>query len=177
MNSKRWIEYFLPAEESREPAFREELSREASIGLRAIGYIGVFTPLLAFALATALTPNVLPRLILWRTLALTAIGVIIIFLSRVASVRRFARVLGALTGFTAATALVVSSLAISRDFPEEDHHLPGNITLVMLVCLAALRLKQETSLSPTASRAGNKYFPWVVMCARQRGSRMAQVHP
>jgi hypothetical protein len=42
---------------------------------------------------------------------------------------------------------VVSSIAISTDLPEEDHHLPGNITLAMLIGVAALPLKPVQALA------------------------------
>jgi two-component system, NtrC family, sensor kinase len=158
MNWQRWTEYFLPADEKREPAFREELSQLAAIGLRAIGCISLFAPILVFALATILRREGLPPLFLWRTLALTAIGAVATLLSFIASVRPFARLLGALTGYMIAITLAVSSIAISRDFPEEDHHLPGHITLVMLVGIAALPVKPlqtlALGLSITASYLG-----------------------
>ncbi len=117
LNWKKWTEYFLPTDEDREPAFREELWRVAAIGLRAIGWIGLFTPILTLAFATLLTPRELSRLLLGRMLALTALGAIILLLSFVVSVRRFARLLGAITGVVAATVVMVSPIPISREFP------------------------------------------------------------
>jgi signal transduction histidine kinase len=46
-----------------------------------------------------------------------------------------------------AMVLIISSVVISRSFPEEYHHLPGHITLVMLVGIAALPLKPFQTLA------------------------------
>src|SRR5262249_7363940 len=139
-------EYFLPTDEDREPSFREELLRLAVVGLRAIGWIGLFTPILTLALATMLTPRGWSKLLLGRMLALTVLGATVLLLSFVASLRRFARLLGGLTGIIAATVLVGSSIAISRELPEEAHHLPAYISLVMLICLATLPLRPLQTL-------------------------------
>jgi signal transduction histidine kinase len=148
MNLKKWTEYFLPSDEERDPAFREELSRLAAIGLRAIGCICLFAPILVFASVSVVRPAGLsPSSILWRTLALIIIGAVVTPLSFIASLRPFARLLGTLTGYTIAMTLILSSIAISRDFPEEDHHLPGHIALVMLVGMAVLPAKPIQTLA------------------------------
>jgi signal transduction histidine kinase len=158
MNWKKWTDHLFPADEEREPAFREVLSQWAVIGLRVIGCIALFAPLLGFASLMLFRPNRLPQLYLWRTLAFMAIGAVATLLSFARPLRPFARLLGALGGYMIAILLVVSSVAISRSFPEEDHHLPGNITLVMLVGIAALPLKPlqtlALGLSITASYLG-----------------------
>ena len=164
MNWKRWTDHFFPRDEEREPAFREELSQLSAIGLRAIGFIGLFAPILIFASAMLLSPS-RPPIYVWRTLALTAIGAVATHLSFKASVRPFARLLGALAGYMIVITLVVTSIAISREFPDEDHHLPGNITLAMLICIAALPLKPlqtlALGLSITASNSVVVFMaPW-----------------
>jgi len=146
MNWRKWAEFFLPNQE-QDPGFRQELERLAAIGLRAIGGIGLFTPLLTLLLAKALTPTAWSNLLPWRMLALTAIGAITMLLSFIPSIRRFARLLGATGAFMAAAVIVITSIPISRDFPEEAHHLPGNITLVMLICITALPLKPVQTLA------------------------------
>jgi signal transduction histidine kinase len=147
MNWKKWTEYFFPLDEKREPAFRQELERVATIGLRAIGGIGLFTPLLTLLLAKALTPTTWSNLLVWRMLALTLLGGIATLLSFIGSIGRFARLLGGMTAFVAAAVIVITSIPIARVFPEEAHHLPGNITLVMLICIAALPLKPVQTLA------------------------------
>jgi signal transduction histidine kinase len=146
MNWKNWTEFFLPTDEDREPAFREEIWRVAAIGLRAIGWIGFLTPTLTLVLAMMLIPRGWSRLLLGRMLALTVLGATILLLSFIASVRRFARLVGALTAFVAAIVVVVSSNTISRNFPEEGHHLPAYITLIMLIAVATLPLKPLQTL-------------------------------
>jgi signal transduction histidine kinase len=147
MDWKKWVEYFLPKDEEREPAFREDLSRLAVIGLRALGCISLLAPILVLALATIIRPDGLPQPFHWRTLALAAMGAFATLLSFVASVRLFARLLGTLFGYMIAMVLIISSVVISRSFPEEYHHLPGHITLVMLVGIAALPLKPFQTLA------------------------------
>ena len=147
MNWKKWIEYFLPAYEEQEPAFHEELSRLAVIGFRTLGCICLFAPILVLVLATIIRPNGLPQPFLWRTLALASMGAVATLLSFIASVRPFTRLLGTLFGYMIAMVLIVSSIVISRVYPEEYHHLPGHITLVLLVGIAALPLKPLQTLA------------------------------
>jgi two-component system, NtrC family, sensor kinase len=147
MNWKKWIEYFLPTDEEREPAFQEQLSRLAVIGFRTLGCIALIAPILVLVLATILRPNGLPQPFLRRTLALIAMGAVATLLSFIASVRPFTRLLGTLFGYMVAMVLTVSSIVISRVYPEEYHHLPGHITLVLLAGIAALPLKPLQTLA------------------------------
>ena len=148
MNWKKWTEYFLPLDEKRDPAFREELERVATIGLRAIGGIGLFTPLLTLLLAKALTPTTWsnPLCMCECSLSLSSAAWRRSFLL-LASIGRVCTSSGRDRRIRGGCGDRDHSIAIARVFPEEAHHLPGNITLVMLICIAALPLKPVQTLA------------------------------
>jgi signal transduction histidine kinase len=83
----------------------------------------------------------------WQSAVIIALGVAALPLSFVPSIRPRARFLGCSVGYLVALTFIVSSVWASSSLPDAVHHVPGNITLVLLVGLAALPLKPLQTLT------------------------------
>ena len=99
MTWKTALELLMPTDEEREPGFREELSRLATIGPRAVGRICLCTPIVACVSAMLLRPERLTQPDLWQIAALTVIGAITTRLSFMGVIRPFSRLLGMFLGY------------------------------------------------------------------------------
>lgn len=133
-------EYLFPCDEKTSPAFREELSWMALTGLRVIGAITLFFPLLVL-LVQLFWPQLYPRHENRIALATMAIGAIVLPLSFRPQIRSWARTLGSFVGLAVAlvTTLVWSDLAAR--YPSSNFQNPAPLVSILMIGVICLPLK------------------------------------
>jgi signal transduction histidine kinase len=139
--------YLFPRDEEKDAAFRTELEGLAVIGLRAISCVCLGASLMVLSSRLVVKNPLSMQLDFWQSAVIIALGAVALPLSLIPSVRPRARLLGSLVGYLVALTFIVSSVWVSRGLPDAVHHVPGNITLVLLVGLAALPLKPLQTLA------------------------------
>ena len=141
MNWRSWNQYLFPQEEKQDPAFRDELSRLSVIGLRAIAAVSVGASLVVRMEGSVWVPELTASSPLWVTASIVFIGVTVGTLSFFSWVKPGARFVGILAGYLIAATLILGILGQSALDTVAEHHIPGDITLVMLVGLGSLPMK------------------------------------
>jgi signal transduction histidine kinase len=145
---RRWRQFLLPRDERSDPAFREEVTRLSGIGLKAIVWICLCAP--SFMLAVTLVLNRLgfqSGLWVWQDFAIMATGLAAApFGSHGSRLRRHARLVGVAVGYCVALVFIVTLVAAPHAFYGAENAVPMNITLVMLVGIAALPLQPMQTL-------------------------------
>jgi len=138
----RWrvlLEYLFPDEEKRDPEFREELDRLAVIGLRIIAGVCIGASLFGIVLCLTLFPELEEIVAIESSLLALLLGLASLALSYWTRARRWARVAGISVGYLVSV-LNMETLMATR--PDDFGLLvPGNVTMIMLVGIAALPLK------------------------------------
>jgi Signal transduction histidine kinase len=131
----------------REPGFRREIQRLSHIGLQVVGgvQIGVAAFMLLARFLVSPDPSTF-RLRLTEGLLVIAIGGLCLVLSRIHWLRPHSRLMAASAGLLVTSVLIWYSLLLSAYDPAADDFIPGQITLVMLVGVAAVPLRPTDTL-------------------------------
>ena len=146
---KKFLTYFLPDEERRDPRFKEELERLSLFGLRIVGGVDIAAPLFTVAVGLAWVPEMQQHFRIAGPLGIFMLGIVTLGLSFWSPVKPFARWLGILNGFFVFVALVYAE----ADVAEPVFVLSGNVTVIMLVGIAALPLQPLHALALGLSMA------------------------
>lgn len=139
--------YLLPGEEQSDPAFRKELTRLSTVGLKAILWVCLGAP--SFMLAVTAILNRVgyqSRLWIWPNLAIIGLGLAAAPFAFVGSLHSWARGAGSFVGYSVALIFMVAAVVAPDDLPGAVNAVPLNITLVMLVGIAALPLRPMQTL-------------------------------
>src|SRR3990172_6319766 len=145
---RRWRQYLLPRDEQSDPAFREEVTRLSGIGLKAIVWICLGAP--SFMLALTWILNRLgyqSGLWVWPDFAIMATGLAAAPFAHLSRLRRHARLVGVAVGYSVVLVFIVTLVTAPDAFPGVENAVPMNITVVMLVGIAALPLQPMQTLS------------------------------
>ncbi len=133
--------YLFPQAEKDE-GFRHELERQSVTGMQVIGWVNIgtaaFLTLARFVVAP--DPATLPMR-LFEGSAIVLLGIAMLLGARSAYAQTRARQLGIAGGFITATVLIWFSLCMCEMAANADDFIPGQVTLVLLVGIAALPLK------------------------------------
>ena len=146
MNWRDWNQYLFPNQEEFDPVFRRELWAVSMTGLRAIAAVSVGAPLSIRLVGIMWVPELIRSSPIWMTVGIVSIGLTAGALSFWSRVNPWARLMGILSGYLVAATLVWGVLEQSYVEAGAEHHIPGNITLVMMVGLAALPMKPVHTL-------------------------------
>jgi hypothetical protein len=146
-----WLErlrrYILPGSVERDPGFRKEIERLGHIGLQVVGGVEIVVSTFMAMAYILLQPD--PELLTLRltlTGVLVTVGLLTLALSRVDRARRYARRLAAASGLSVAAILVWFLLLMTTYDPTADDMIPGQITLVTLVAVAAIPLRPTDTM-------------------------------
>ncbi|HUS08207.1 MAG TPA: ATP-binding protein [Bryobacteraceae bacterium] len=131
----------------RDEEFRHEIQRLSHIGLQVVGgvQIGVAAFMLLARFLVAPDPLTF-RLRLSEGLLVIATGAACLLLSHIRIFYRYSRLLAALAGVFVTGVLIWYSLRLSAFDASADDFIPGQITLVMLVGVAAVPLRPTDTL-------------------------------
>ena len=137
----RFWDYVFVSRVEEDPDFRDELASLASKGLLAIGAVCIGAPLFAMLAGLLGVPEMLEHSALLAICAILTLGAVATALSRWGPARPVSRLFGLAVGYLVG----VSQLWVSLNGPEREmgalHHIPGNVSMVMLVGIAALPLR------------------------------------
>ncbi len=146
----RWArikDFLLPTAE-RDEGFQQEVLRLSHLSLRVIAGVQVGVAAFMFLARLVVAPD--PATLRFRaaqTGVTIVLGVAIFLLARCEWTYPRARWLAIASGLAITTMLVTSSLVLSVEAPEFDSYVPGQITLAMLVAVAAIPLRPLHTLS------------------------------
>lgn len=142
----QWRAYLFPDAEA-DDGFRRELQRQAHLGLKVIGWVNIWTSLFLNAARFVVAPD--PPTVGMRLAeggAVVGIGVTALLLTRITGMRRHARTAGMALGLLTGTVLVWFSLCMCEMTSNADDFIPGQMTLILLVGIAALPLRPAQTL-------------------------------
>ncbi len=141
-------EYLLPGAAELDPNFRREVERLSHLGLRVIGVIEIFMPMLLMAFQVTLMPEPSPAgWLTWRITVLILLGIATSLVARTGWSRPRARLLAVISGWLSAAVLVSSSLMVAEDVSWAGRHIPTMILAVLLVGVAAIPLRPLQTLA------------------------------
>ncbi|MBL8226994.1 MAG: HAMP domain-containing histidine kinase [Bryobacterales bacterium] len=142
-----WRSYLFPGDAEQDEGFRSELTRQAVSGLKIIGAINIAVTLFLLLARFVIErdPGTLPMRVAESTLAVL-LGVASLLIARTKWIEPRARLVGMIFGFLTATVLIWFSLCLCELTADADDFIPGQITMVMLVGIAALPLKPVHSM-------------------------------
>jgi two-component system, NtrC family, sensor kinase len=146
-----WLErirrYILPGSVEKDPGFRQEIERLGHIGLQVVGGVEIGVSIFMSLAYLLLQPD--PELLTLRLLlaaCVISVGVAAIAISRVPALRPYARWLAAASGLMVAAILIWFFLLMGAYDPTADDLIPGQITLVMLVSVAAIPFRPTDTM-------------------------------
>lgn len=147
MWQERIQRYLLPGTIEHDPDFRAEVNRLSHIGLRVIGAIEVIVSSVMVVANLLLDPDpelVRPRIFMGA--AIVCIGLICLGIANIGRLYHKSRVLAMASGLAAVAILVWGMLYMTQYDPTADEFIPGQITLVTLVIVAAIPLRPTDTL-------------------------------
>ena len=141
-----WKRYLLPDAEQRDPALREELTRVAVVGLRAVVFIAVVGIGFMLTVTTILSKlGYLSDVWVWPDLALMGIGLVAVPFWVLPGLRKHARLAVCFMGYGVVLVFIVT--AATASYPGAEHMVVENIFLVMLVAIGAIPLRPLHTLA------------------------------
>ena len=147
----RFWDYILVSRVEQDPDFRDELTSLASRGLLAIGAVCIGAPLFAMLAGVLGVPEMLEPSALLAIYSILALGVVAIPLSRWGPAQPVSNLIGIGVGYLVGVSQLWASLTASEGKVGSVHHIPGNVSMIMLVGIAALPMRplQTTFLGST----------------------------
>ncbi len=137
----RFWDYVLVSRVEEDPDFRDELTSLASKGLLAIGLVCIGAPLFIMLFGVMGVPKLLEPSGLLASYAILTLGVVAAALSRWGPAQPVSHLIGIGVGYLVG----MNQLWASLTGPESDvgavHHIPGNVSMIMLVAIAALPMR------------------------------------
>ena len=146
-----WLErvsrYLLPGDAERDEGFRQQIAGISRLGLIVIGAVQITVSLFMMVgrLLIAPDPEVLP-IRLWQSAIAVSLGLLTIAASRVRSFEYHRRAIAIAAGVTIAGVLMWCSMLLSRYDPSENGYIPGQVTLVILVGVAAIPFRPTDTM-------------------------------
>ena len=141
-----WKPYLLPEEEQQDPALREELTRVAVAGLKAVVFMTVVGVGFMLTVTTFLSKlGYLSHVWVWPDLALMGTGLLGVPFWVVPRLRKHARLAVSVIGYGVVLIFIVT--AVTASYPGVEHAVPPNINLVMLVAIGAIPLRPLHTLA------------------------------
>ena len=146
-----WLEriqrYLFPGDIESDPRFRSQIRRLSHIGLQVVAAIEVIVSLFMLMAHLVLDPDVeLRPLRLDLAAWLVLLGMLTFGAARIRRLYSHARLLSGVSGLISGVILTWMMLLMSRYDPAADHAIPGNITLIMLVAVAAIPFRPTDTL-------------------------------
>ena len=135
MDLRQIRDQLLPSPE-RDPKFRDHLRRLSFGGLQTVAAVEIAVPLLMQVGRMAVSPESISGARLWQTAAMIVVGAMTLALSTLAFSRRRARLLAALSGWTAATLLTWTAIWKPAEYLGVDDYIVTGITIVVLTVVA-----------------------------------------
>ena len=143
----RLSRYLLPGAAESDPSFHQQIQRLSHRGLMVVGGVEIMVASFMLMARYLVAPD--PGTMRIRTLQgllSIALGVFTIGLSRIPAIRRFSRAIAYTSGILITAILIWFALLLTRFDPTADDFIPGQITLVMLVGVAAIPLRPTDTL-------------------------------
>ena len=137
----RFWDYVLVSRVKEDPDFRDELTSLASKGLLAIGLVCVGAPLFIMLFGLLGVPELLEHPALLANYAILALGVVATALSRWGPAQPVSNLIGIGVGYLVGVSQLWASLTGPGGEVGAVHHIPGNVSMIMLVGIAALPLR------------------------------------
>ncbi len=137
----RFWDYVLVSRVKEDSDFRAELTSLASKGLLAIGLVCVGAPLFIMLFGLLGVPELLEHPALLATYAILTLGVVATALSRWGPARPVSNLIGIGVGYLVGVNQLWASLTGPGGEVGAVHHIPGNVSMIMLVGIAALPLR------------------------------------
>ncbi|MGH9628909.1 MAG: hypothetical protein ACRD7E_11340, partial [Bryobacteraceae bacterium] len=144
---ERLRRYLLPGELEKEEGFRREIQRLAHLGLLVIGGAEIAIALFMLLARFLVSPDPeVTHLRILQALIVVAIGLATLAGAKVKSLYQWSRTLGICSGLSVAAVLIWVTTLMSVYDPTADDFIPGQITLVILVGVAAVPLRPTDTL-------------------------------
>lgn len=134
--------FLLTRDAESDPGFRAEILRLSHIGLQVLGAVQIAVAAVMVGASLLFDPRDelrTPRLGLGA--AIIGLGLVTLAASRVHAVDRWSRLIAGGSGVTGAVAVTWFLLRMNEVEPGTKDFIPGNLTLLTLVMVAALPLK------------------------------------
>lgn len=138
--SSHWLDYLLPRDETN-AAFREELSRLAVTGLRAIAAISIGGSLLWLAVGFVWLREIVRMVGLGYVVAVFVLGVIALGMSFWPRIHRWARELGLVSAYLLGVFDTLAATNLDVTTMELLAWINASFIMVLLVAIAALPVK------------------------------------
>jgi two-component system, NtrC family, sensor kinase len=146
-----WLEqlrrYILPGSVEKDPGFRKEIERLSHIGLRVVGGVEIVVSAFMALAFMLLQPD--PELVTLRigqAVCVILLGIGTLIAARIPALRPYSRGIAAASGLNVAAILVWFLLLMSAYDPTADDAIPGQITLITLVAVAAIPLRPTDTM-------------------------------
>jgi signal transduction histidine kinase len=136
------LAYLHPVDAEKDPGFRKEVERVSQRGLAVIGAINVGASLFLLAARFLILPDpaTMP-LRMAESAAVIAMGVFLLWISGRDAVAPKARALGMICGLLTDMLLTMFALSMCDPLTHADAFIPGEMTLVLLVGIAAFPIR------------------------------------
>jgi two-component system, NtrC family, sensor kinase len=147
MWQERIRRYILPGSVEKDPGFRKEIERLSHIGLQVVSGVEIVVSAFMALAYTLLQPD--PDLVTLRLMqagSVIIIGILTVAASRFQGLRRYSRRIATASGLAAAAVLIWFLLVMSTYDPTADDFIPGQITLITLVAVAAIPLRPTDTM-------------------------------
>ena len=137
----RFWDYVLVSRAEEDPDFRDELASLASKGLMAIGAVCLGAPLIALLAGGLGVSEMVEDSAILAVCSIITLGVVATILSRQRSAQPLANLIGMGVGYLVGVIQLWASLTGPEVEMGSGHHIPGNVSMVMLVGIAALPMR------------------------------------
>jgi signal transduction histidine kinase len=146
-----WLErvqrYLLPGDIENEARFRAQIRRLSYIGMQVVGGIQIAVSVFMLAAYLLVDPDPeLHALRLEMAAAMVLLGLLTFAAARNRRLYPHTRMLSAASALASGVILTWALLMMSQFDPTADDVIPGNITLIMLVAVAAIPLRPTDTL-------------------------------
>jgi signal transduction histidine kinase len=140
--------YILPEQAERDEGFRQRVLKLSHQGLYVIGVVEISVPALMLLAQFLMGANRSTwALRSWQAASVVAVGLLTLLMARLKPSRLPARAIGWLSGLLVGAILISFSLLLAGAGEMGDHYIPGQMTTVLLVGVAALPLRPVQTLS------------------------------
>jgi two-component system, NtrC family, sensor kinase len=147
MWQERISRYLLPGPVEQDKGFRDEILRLSHLGLRVVGGLQIIVACFMLLARFVVAPD--PETASYRLTqgaSSVLLGLLCIVMAAVPGLFRWSRLIAALSGVLLCCVIIWYSLLMTAFDPTADDFIPGQITLVMLVGVAAIPLKPAHTL-------------------------------
>lgn len=146
MDTRQIRDHLLPSPE-RDPKFRDHLRRLSYGGLQTVAAAEIAVPVLMQVGRMTVSPESISGARLWQTAAMILVGAITLALSTLGWSKRRARLLAALSGWTASTLLTWTAIWKPAEYLGTDDYIVTGITIVVLTVVATVPFRPWHALA------------------------------